>query len=158
MKTIAIRYGLLFFACLLLIFGISHLAGFSERYDFRLLNSVAHIIILYFAINRLRVTQPETAQNYVSGVAQGMYAGGIGTLLFAVFITIFMLFNPGFLVSIQEATGFGEALTPIMAGFVVFLEGIAVSLIASYLITRFVDMRMEDKSRGADYASRGTEQ
>lgn len=155
MKTIALRYGLIFFAGLLAIFFISYALGQGANYNLRLLNGVLHLGILYFAINSLRAKEPETHQNYVSGVAQGLYAGGLGTLLFAIFIVAFMGLNPEFLTSIQQATSFGERLTPIMAGALVFTEGVGVSLIGSYLITRVVDSRIEKSQEpGMKYASR----
>lgn len=155
MKTIAFRYGLIFFAGLLAIFFISYAFGQEANYDLRLLNGVLHLGILYLAINSLRARQPETHQNYVSGVAQGLYAGGIGTILFTVFMVIFMNLNPEFLTSIQQATSFGERLTPVMAGALIFMEGVGVSLIGSYLITRVVDSRIENSQEpGMKYASR----
>lgn len=156
MKTIAFKYGILFFAGLMAIFLTSYAFGEGTNYDLRMLNGVLHIGILYFAINSLRAKQPETHQNYVSGVAQGMYVGGFGTLLFTLFIVLFMAFNPEFLAGIQEATNFGERLTPVMAGVFVFMEGVGVSLIGSYLVTRVIDNRIEksQKEPGMTYASR----
>ncbi|WP_020571668.1 hypothetical protein [Neolewinella persica] len=156
MKTIAFRYGLIFFSGLMAIFLISYVLGQGANYNLRYLNGVLHIGILYVAINRLRAKQPETHQNYVSGVAQGMYTGGIGTILFMAFIVLFLSLNPDFLASIQEATGFGDRLTPIMAGALIFMEGVGVSLIASYLLTRVIDNRIEksQKEAGMTYASR----
>lgn len=156
MKTIAFKYGLIFFGGLMAIFLLSYAFGQGTNYDLRLLNGVLHIGILYVAINSLRASQPETHQNYVSGVVQGMYAGGFGTLAFSVFIVLFMVLNPAFLTGIQEATNFGERLTPVMAGALVFMEGVGVSLIGSYLVTRVIDNRIEESQReaGMTYASR----
>lgn len=156
MKTIVLRLVLILFAGLVVIFMTSYELGYADRYDLRLLNGVLHLSIIYVAINRLRARKPETHQNYVSGVAQGMYVGGFGTLLFTVFIALFMALNPTFLASIQEATNFGDRLTPIMAGVFVFMEGLGVSLIGSYLITRVIDSRIESskKEEGMTYASR----
>jgi hypothetical protein len=156
MKTIAFRYGLLFFGGLMVIFLASYLLGQGANYNLRSLNGVLHLGILYMTINRLRAKQPETHQNYVSGVAQGMFTGSFGTIVFTIFMVLFLSLNPAFLTSIQEATGFGERLTPIMAGALIFMEGVGVSLIASYLLTRIIDNRIE-KSQGESgmaYASR----
>ena len=156
MKTIAFKYGLIFFGGLMAIFLISFALGQGANYNLRLLNGVLHMGILYVAINRLRAKFPDTHQNYVSGVAQGMYVGGFGTLLFTIFIVLFMALNPTFLASIQEATNFGDRLTPVMAGALVFMEGVGVSLIGSYLVTRIIDNRIEEskKEPGMTYASR----
>ncbi len=156
MKTIAFRYGFLFFIGLVAIFLISYAVGQGANYNLRLLNGVLHLVILYLAINQLRAKQPGTHQNYLSGVVQGMYAGGFGTLAFTIFMVLFLALNPAFLASIQTVTGFGDRLTPIMAGALIFMEGVGVSLIAAYLITRVVDNRIEGSKReeGMAYASR----
>jgi peptidoglycan/LPS O-acetylase OafA/YrhL len=156
MKTIAFRYGLIFFGGLMAIFLVSYLLGQGTNYNLRFLNGILHLGILYVAINSLRAKQPETHQNYVSGVAQGMYTGGVGTIAFTIFMVLFLSLNPAFLAGIQETTGFGDRLTPIMAGALIFMEGVGVSLIAAYLLTRIIDNRIEKSQResGMNYASR----
>ncbi|MEL7162213.1 MAG: DUF4199 domain-containing protein [Bacteroidota bacterium] len=156
MKTIAIKYGLYFFAGLVVIFLASYLMGVAADYQLRIINGILHPVILYYGIKQLRLDQPETHQNYVSGVAQGMYVGAVGTVLFMVFMILFLSFNPAFMAELQTTTGWGDRLNPTMAGVFIFMEGIGVSLIGSYLITRWVDMRLEQKAGvGQAYASRG---
>lgn len=158
MKRIAIKYGLYFFAGLTIIFLISYAAGLAANYQLRLVNGLLHPVILYYGIKQLRIQQPETHQNYVSGVAQGIYVGAIGTLLFAIFMTLFLAFEPNLMAEIQAAVGWGDVLNPFMAGVFVIMEGVAVSLIGSYLITRYVDMRLEQKAGvGRPYASRSAQ-
>lgn len=155
MKHIAIRYGLIFFAGLLSIFLISYATGYADNYQLRIINGALHLGVLYYAIKQLRVEQPETHQNYVSGVAQGIYAGAIGTALFMVFIIVFLFANGSLMADLQASTGWGERLTPVMSGAFVFMEGVGVSLIGAYLITRVVDKRLEEtKGVGRPYASR----
>lgn len=156
MKSIAIKYGFYFFAGLAAIFLTSYLAGVAADYQLRLVNGLLHPVILYYSIKHLRVAMPQTHQNYVSGVAQGIYTGAIGTVLFAIFMMLFLYATPDFLLALQQSTNMGEALNPVMAGVFVVMEGVAVSLIGSYLMTRYVDMRLEQKAgAGQSYASRG---
>lgn len=156
MKTIAFKYGTIFFGGLMAIFMGSYLLGQASNYNLRVLNGVLHIGILYVAINRLRAKKPETHQNYVSGVAQGMYVGGLGTLAFTLFVSFFLSVNPAVMAEIQQATNLGDSLTPVMAGVFIFMEGVGVSLIGSYLVTRVIDNRIEESQReaGMAYASR----
>jgi hypothetical protein len=156
MKRIALHYGLYFFACLVAIFLLSYLAGLADNYELRVVNGLLHIVILYYGIRQLRTDQPDTHQNYVSGVAQGIYVGSVGTLLFAIFLVLFLAYTPNLVASLQETTPLGPALTPITAGVFILMEGVAVSLIASYMVTRYVDARIEQKAgAGRPYASRG---
>ncbi|THH39799.1 DUF4199 domain-containing protein [Neolewinella litorea] len=157
MKTIALKYGLYFFGGLVAIFLLSYLLGFAANYQLRVVNGVLHMAILYYGIKELRIKQPDTHQNYVSGVAQGLYIGTVGTVAFAIFLLLFLIADDGLMADLQAATPLGTALTPITASVFIIMEGIAVSLIGSYLLTRYVDARLEKKA-GAEnaYTSRGT--
>lgn len=156
MKRIAIVYGLYFFIGLVSIFLLSYVSGLAANYELRIVNGLIHTLVLYYGIKQLRIEKPGTHQNYVSGVAQGLYVGGVGTILFGVFMVLFLTFNTNFLVELQAASGWENRLTPLMAGVFVVMEGVAVSLIGAYLMTRYVDMRLERKAgAGRAYASRG---
>lgn len=157
MKTIAIRFGLYFFGGLVAIFLASYLFGLAAQYQFRVINGLLHMVVIYYGIKLLRLRQPETHQNYVSGVAQGLYIGAVGTVLFAIFTSLFLFADPQLMAGLQAATPLGKALTPLTAGVFILMEGVAVSLIGSYMLTRYVDSRLEAK-KGVDstYASRGS--
>ncbi|MBB4080060.1 hypothetical protein GGR28_002690 [Lewinella aquimaris] len=155
MKTIALRFGLYFFGGLVAIFLLSYLLGLAANYQLRVVNGFLHMAVLYYGIRELRVRQPDTHQNYVSGVAQGLYIGAVGTVLFSIFTVLFLAGAPNLMAQLQAATPLGNSLTPVTAGVFILMEGVAVSLIGSYLLTRYVDARLE-KKRGAesDYTSR----
>ncbi len=156
MKTIAFKYGLYFFGGLVAIFLTSYLLGLAANYQLRVVNGLLHMAILYYGIKELRVRQPDTHQNYVSGVAQGLYIGTVGTVLFSIFTVLFLIGASGLMAELQAATPLGNALTPVTAGVFILMEGIAVSLIGSYLLTRYVDARLEKKGgEERAYTSRG---
>ncbi|PPK85482.1 uncharacterized protein DUF4199 [Neolewinella xylanilytica] len=157
MKTIALRFGLYFFGGLVAIFLLSYLLGLAGNYELRVVNGLLHVTVLYYGIKQLRLKQPDTHQNYVSGVAQGLYIGAVGTVLFTIFTVLFLSADSGLMAELQAATPIGNALTPLTSGVFILMEGVAVSLIGSYLLTRYVDARLEAKE-GADnaYASRGS--
>ncbi len=157
MKTIALKFGLYFFGGLVAIFLLSYLLGLAANYQLRVINGLLHMAILYYGIKQLRMRQPETHQNYVSGVAQGLYIGAVGTVLFAIFTTLFLSADTSLMAELQAATPLGNSLTPISGGVFILMEGVAVSLIGSYILTRYVDARLEEKEgAGSAYASRGS--
>ena len=143
MERIALRYGLFMFLGFTLFFLISHLLGLSERYYLRVLNAIIHLAFMYTAIRRYRQLHPESADNYLSGTAMGMTAGVVGTLAFTIFIVLFLAFNQSFLAALRARTPMSEYLTPITAGAIILMEGIAVSLIGAYILTRIVDSQLE---------------
>ena len=51
-------------------------------------------------------------------------------------------FNPNFLATIQASMPIGEYLTPVTASLFILVEGIAISVIGAYIVTRVVDMGM----------------
>jgi hypothetical protein len=152
MKSIAIRYGLYFFASLILLFLVSYATGIAGNPDFRMINATVHLAVLYYGIRSLRERSPKTLNNYVSGVVQGMYVGFVGTLLFSIFMMFFLILTPSFLSQLQAATNLDGALNPVTAAVIIFMEGVGISLIGSYLMTRFVDMRIERKRNNPVYA------
>ena len=153
MRNTAIRYGLLFFAGLVTIFLSAYLLGLSDNYYLRFVNGIIHAVALYYGIKKLRLQEPQSLHNYVSGVSQGLYVGAVGSFLFAIFVFLFLYNAPGLMAQLQASTKVGAALTPITSGVIVFMEGIAVSLIGSYVLTRYVDARLEAKQgAGSVYA------
>ena len=142
MKKIAIKYGLLMFAGFTAFFLIMHLLGQSQNYNLRIFNGVIHIGLITLAIREYRKTNPEGLSNYISGVAMGMYASLIGVLGFVIFMVLYLSGDTAFMAYIQASFPIGEYLNPITASLFILVEGVAVSLIGSYIVTRIVDMNM----------------
>lgn len=155
MNSPVIRYGLYFALSLIVIFLGAFLMGVADNYYLRFLNGFGHVVVLYYGIKNLRIRRPDTVNNYVSGVAQGVSIGAFGSLIFGLFLLGFLLATPGLVAELQSATNLGPRLTPWAMALITIAEGVAVSLIGSYLLVRYVDARLEAKNKGAMYASRG---
>lgn len=148
MQKIAINYGLKMFAGFAGLFLLVHFLGMSENYNLRVLNGVIHIGLLYFAIREYRLTFPETHNNYMSGVGVGMFASMLGVVAFTVFMVIFLTFiDPGFFARLEAKSAFPDFVNQFTACLFIFVEGIAVSLIGSYLVTRVIDANWESAKR-----------
>lgn len=142
MKKIAIKYGALMFAGFTGFFLAMHLLGQSQNYNLRIFNGIIHIGLIALAIREYRKANPETLANYVSGVAMGMYASLIGVVGFVIFMVLYLIGDNEFLAYIQASVPIGEYITPITASLFILVEGVAVSLIGSYIVTRIIDMNM----------------
>ncbi|PHN07256.1 DUF4199 domain-containing protein [Flavilitoribacter nigricans] len=142
MKKLAFRFGLWMLAGFVAFFLLMHLFGLSNNYNLRVLNGVIHLGVIYFAIKAFRSKYPDTVSNYVSGTAMGMYVSVVGVLGFTIFMILFLSFNPGFLQELREAMPMGDYLTPITASLFILMEGIVISLIGSYILTRVIDMNL----------------
>ncbi|HMQ63354.1 MAG TPA: DUF4199 domain-containing protein [Flavilitoribacter sp.] len=142
MKKIAIKYGLWMFAGFVAFFLTMHLLGLSHRYFFRIFNGVFHIAAIYYAIREYRKQNEDSINNYVSGVAMGVYTSAVGVLGFTIFMLLYLAFDTGFMEHLRAAMPIGEYLNPITASLFILTEGIVVSLIGSYLVTRVIDMNL----------------
>lgn len=123
-------------------FVLMHLFGLSQNYNLRMLNGFIHLGIIYLAIRDFRQLHKESIDNYVSGVAMGMYASLIGVVGFTIFMVLFLAFSPGFMTTIKASMPIGDYLNPVTTSLFILVEGIAISLIGSYILTRLIDMNM----------------
>lgn len=142
MKKIALKFGTWMLFGFVAFFLIMHLLDLSQNYWLRVFNGVIHLSIIYAAVRSYRVSHPESLKNPVSGVALGMYTSLIGVVGFAIFMLLFMVYSPNFLDNLQSNFELGKYLNPITATIFLLAEGIAISLIGSYILTRIIDMRM----------------
>ncbi len=145
MKKIALKYGLWMLAGFIGFFSLMNLFGLATNPGWRIFNGFIHLAVIYLAIRQYRREVPESIDNYLSGVAMGMYTSMIGVVGFVLFMVFFFIFNPEFLEAIQRNTEIGQLgdyLTPITASIFILAEGIAVSLIGSYIVMRVVNMQL----------------
>lgn len=142
MNKIAIKYGVLLLISFIGLFLFMHEAVQIRNYNLRILNGFAHLGLLYFAIRRYRRENPDTVNNYVSGVVMGMYASVIGVLPFTLFLMFYLVGDTVFMTYIQESIPIGKYLNPFTSSLFVFTEGIAVSVIGSYILVRVIDMNL----------------
>lgn len=154
MKKIATKYGLWMLVGFIAFFLLMWAAGQADNIYLRLFNGIIHLSLIGVAINEYRRANPKTVHNYVSGVGMGFYTSAFGVIGFGVFIMLFLYFNPDLMAQINEKiplqtkkTGFN----PITAGVMVIAEGIAITLIGSYIMTRIVDARFEESNVPTSY-------
>lgn len=154
MRKIAIRYGLWMFLGFTVFFFVMHFFGFSQRYDLRIFNGVIHLSLMYLAIREYRNSNEESVNNYVSGVAMGMYTSVIGVLPFTIVMFLYLVLNPDFMANVTDNADLQRFITPLTASLFIFTEGIAVSLIGSYIETRIIDASI---SRARSKASQSSQ-
>jgi len=147
MQTIAFRYGLWMFIGFTGFFLLMHGFGLSEKSYFRILNGVIHLGFLWAALRDWSQYHHGDANEYPSGVVAGMFTSLVGIIPFTVFMAIFLSYNPALMVSIQEQSPIGEYFNPFTSSLFIFVEGLAISLIASYIIIRIVEARHERRLR-----------
>jgi hypothetical protein len=119
-------------------FLLMYAVGLGYRSELRYVNVVIQLFFLYQSIRAYYVIHPELRGRYMSGVMQGMRTSLIGIAGFALFMTVFLTLNPTLLETIREHSDMGEYLGPITASLFILVEGVVISLIGSYILTRIL--------------------
>ena len=138
MKSISFRYGLRLAVALCALFGLALATEFLHHPGLRVFNGVFHLGLVYLAIRRYRQLHPG-AWNYASGTGVGVAAGMLGTVLFVIGVGIFLAVRPDVLADIASNVRLARYLNPVTAAAVLFVEGFAVTVFASYFSMRIVD-------------------
>ena len=142
MLKIAIKFGLILALGLTLFFLIMHFLSLSDNYNLRLFNGIIHLTVIYFAMQAGLKSGIISGENYVNSVFLGMLSSFVGVALFAFFQLLFLHFDNVFMAQIKAAFSIGEYLNPWSASMIILVEGVAVSLIGSYIIARVIEMNL----------------
>ncbi len=133
------KYGIILFLCFVIYFLLLSINNYYFNSYLRIGNVVFHSIIVYLAISRFHDSAIAKKRfNYLSGFMAGFKPSIIATVLFAVFQFFYLTFNTHFLEGLKSTSPIQDFLTPVTAPIVVLFEGVAISLILSYLILRII--------------------
>lgn len=145
MNPIALRYGSMMFLGLVAYFLLMSAFGLIENYYLRLFNGVIHLTFITLALKTYRQQKPNE-WNYLSAVSAGVVTSVVGVVLFAIFQLIYLSLNPEFMAFLQEnVESVGQYLTPATSALIVLVEGLAVSVIGSYIIMRILNAASRKK-------------
>ncbi len=131
-----------YIAFFLLMFGL----GQGYHSELRVSNAFILLFFMYRDIKEYYQNNPDKFEDYLAGATQGMGAATIGVVGFTIFMTLFFYFNPAFMEVIRQNSVAAPYLGPFTASLFIFVEGVVVALIGSYVITRIVCMRLERKA------------
>lgn len=132
------NYGLRIAGGLAVYFVVMHFAGLGHHVELRLLNLLIQAAGIYFALKKFKQTH-EDHMNYFRGLVTGVATGAIGSILFAVFMFIWMKADASLMASIIENEPMGRYLNAYMASFIVALEGVFSGLLVTFVLINYVD-------------------
>ncbi len=136
MRSLSIQFGLLMLAGFIAIFYIIYMLGYAQHTELRVFNAVVHLSCMYLAIKAYYKAEKANVENYMLGVAQGMEASVIGVVGYALFIIVFMKIDPRLMDLIKQNSQMAIYLNPYTITLAILAEGLMVSLIGSYIVTR----------------------
>jgi hypothetical protein len=130
-------YGLRIAVALIIYFMVMKVSGLSHHVELRLLNLVILITGVYFALKRFKQTH-EDRLNYFRALITGVAAAAIGSIIFSVFLFLYMQFDADLMRSVIENEPMGRYLNPYIAAFVVALEGVFSGLLVTFILINYV--------------------
>ena len=133
MEKKALKYGGFIAAVLILYFLVVRLIGMHENPWLRLLNGFIVAYGIYSAIKNLKA-EAGVKFNYFEGFKIGIFAGFIATLLFTLFMGIYIFHIDTAFAEKIMAMGLGSYATePGILLFIILIEGFASTVILSLL-------------------------
>ncbi|MFN5171138.1 MAG: DUF4199 domain-containing protein [Cyclobacteriaceae bacterium] len=132
------NYGLRIAGGLILYFVVMHFTGLGHHVELRLLNLLIQAGGIYFALKKFKQTHQDH-MNYFRGLVTGVATGSIGSILFAVFMFIWMKVDASLMASIIENEPMGRYLNAYMASFIVALEGVFSGLLVTFVLINYID-------------------
>ena len=131
------NYGLRIAAGLILYFLLMKLLGLSHHVELRLVNLVILTAGIYMALKKFKLPHTDHL-NYFRGFIMGVATAGIGSLLFGVFLFIYMKLDTTMMQSIVDNEPMGRYLNPYMSAFIVMLEGFFSGLLVTFVLLNWV--------------------
>jgi hypothetical protein len=139
MKRTVLRYGLLLFAGFAGFFLLMYILGLGDRFNLRFFNIAILLGVLWYALRDWARSHPVSLREYPQGIATGIGVSMVGSVLFAVFMAIFLGLNPTLLHTVQQKLPLGMHITPITVAAFIVMENLAASLLGSYIFVRIFE-------------------
>jgi hypothetical protein len=130
-------YGFRIAAGLIIYFVTMKFAGLSHHPELRLLNLVVLVVGIYFALKKFKSTH-EDRLNYFRALVTGVATGAIASIVFAVFLFLYMQLDPNMMETIKANEPMGRFLNPYIASFIVALEGVFSGLLVTFILINYV--------------------
>jgi hypothetical protein len=124
--------GLIAFFLIMKVFNLAHMV------ELRLLNLVILIGGVYMALRKFKYTH-EDHLNYFRALVTGVATAAIGSIVFALFLFIYMKLDSDMMQSIIDNEPMGRYLNAYMASFIVALEGVFSGLLVTFVLINYVN-------------------
>jgi hypothetical protein len=135
---VAENYGLKIAGGLIVYFVVMKLLGLSHHVELRFMNLVILTAGVYFALKNFKKTH-EDSLNYFRGLITGVATAGIGSLLFGLFLFVYMQMDSEMMESIRVNEPMGRYLNPYIAAFIVVLEGFFSGFLVTFVLLNWIN-------------------
>jgi len=131
------NYGVRIAIGLISFFIVMRLLDLAHHVELRLINLVILTVGIYLGLKKFKLTHTDRL-NYFRGLIMGVATGGIASLLFGIFLFIYMQADSSFMKSIIDNEPMGRYLNPYMSAFIVVLEGFFSGLLVTFVLLNWV--------------------
>lgn len=132
------NYGIKIAAGLIAYFLVMKFIGLGHHVELRLLNLAILVAGIFFGLKKFKESHADHL-NYFRALVTGVAIGSVGSLLFALFLFIYMQLDSGMMQSIVENEPMGRYLNPYIAAFIVALEGVFSGLLVTFVLINWVN-------------------
>jgi Protein of unknown function (DUF4199) len=132
------NYGLKIAGGLIAFFLLMKVAGLAHIYELRFLNVFIQVGGIYLALKKFKETHDEH-MNYFRALVTGVATGAVSSVIFALFLFIYLSVDPGFMQDIITNEPMGRYLNPYITAFMVALEGLFSGLLFTFIIINYVN-------------------
>ncbi|NJN43002.1 MAG: DUF4199 domain-containing protein [Flammeovirgaceae bacterium] len=131
------NYGLRIAGGLIAYFLIMQVLGLSHHVELRLLNLLILVAGIYYALKKFKQTHADHL-NYFRALVTGVATSTVASLVFALFMFLYMQVDATLMESISENEPMGHHLNPYMASFIIALEGVFSGLLVTFVLINWV--------------------
>lgn len=128
-----VQYGIQVASGLIIYFITMKIFNLSQHMGLRFFNILIVIFGVYYSIKSYQKTHQKKEDDYLDGVGVGLSTVFVSTVLFSMFMYIYMAFiNPNF-IEIIRLHSFGEIMNIYIITFSIFIEGLGFGAIATFI-------------------------
>jgi ABC-type Fe3+-siderophore transport system permease subunit len=131
------NYGLRTAAGLILYFVIMHFVGLGHHIELRLLNLLIVVAGIYFGLKKFKELHGQHI-NYFRALVTGVAIGAVASVVFALFMFLYMKLDADMMQSIIDNEPMGRYLNAYMASFIVALEGFFSGLLVTFVLINYM--------------------
>ncbi len=131
------NYGLRIALGLIVYFLAMYFLGLAQHVVLRMLNLIILAAGIYFGLKKFKELHGQHI-NYFRALVTGVAIGAIGSVVFAVFMFIYMELDPTMMQSIIDNEPMGRYLNAYMAAFIVALEGVFSGLLVTFVLINYL--------------------
>ena len=137
-NTQIIKYGALVFLGLMSYFLIMDAFDLVHNLNLRIFNAVIMFSGIFLLLKRYKKQDYDKPFSYLNGLTAGFFVTLIGTGAFAIFMTIYLLMNPEFVIEIKETEPQGMYLNIPAMVMLILIEGIGSGILFTYTSMQFL--------------------